>query len=105
MYSGHVPRGVTLMLGWFIYGLIVLLVVIPVNAGITFCTLGTVQCFMYPFIAIFLVVPLLSGITERYPSLAAADLRFRNRIYLKLNEPAPGEAIPSPDSVAGGASF
>jgi cell division septal protein FtsQ len=51
------------------------------------------------------VVPLLSGITERYPSLAAADLRFRNRIYLKLNEPDPGEAIPSPGSVAGGASF
>lgn len=51
------------------------------------------------------VVPLLSGITERYPSLAAADLRFRNRIYLRLSEPAPGEVIPSPDSLPGGASF
>jgi hypothetical protein len=51
------------------------------------------------------VVPLLSGITERYPNLAAADLRFRNRIYLRLSEPAPGEAVPSPDSVPGGASF
>jgi cell division septal protein FtsQ len=51
------------------------------------------------------VVPLLSGITERYPSLEAVDLRFQNRIYLRLKEPAPGEVVSPPVSVEGGASF
>ncbi len=61
MYSGHVPRGITLMLGWFVYGLVLLLVVFPANLVLSFCTLGTVQCLIYPFIALFLLVPILSG--------------------------------------------
>ena len=61
MYSGHVPRGIVMMLGWFIYCLLVLFVVFPTNLVLSFCTLGTVQCFIYPFIAIFILVPLLSG--------------------------------------------
>lgn len=81
MYSGHVPRGISLMLLWFIYGLIVLFVVIPVNAGITLCTFGTVQCFMYPFIAIFIVVPLLSGFWVHNDLDAAVRRRRRRSQY------------------------
>jgi cell division septal protein FtsQ len=36
-------------------------------------------------------VPLLSGIIDRFPSIAALDLRFQNRIYVQLNQPAPAE--------------
>jgi hypothetical protein len=79
MYSGHVPRGISLMLLWFVYGLIVLFVVIPANLVVTFCTLGTVQCFMYPFIAIFIVVPLLSGFWAH--NELEAEVRSRRRRY------------------------
>ncbi|HKP53921.1 MAG TPA: zinc-ribbon domain-containing protein [Chloroflexia bacterium] len=79
MYSGHVPRGISLMLLWFVYGLVVLFVVIPANLVVTFCTLGTVQCFMYPFIAIFIIVPLLSGFWAH--NELEADMRRRTRRY------------------------
>lgn len=51
------------------------------------------------------VAPLLSGITDRFPSLAVVDLRFLNRIYLRLNQPAPVELYTSTAAVRGGASF
>ncbi len=79
MYSGHVPRGISLMLLWFVYGLVILFVVIPANFVVTFCTLGTVQCFMYPFIAIFIIVPVLSGFWA-YNELEA-EVRSRRRRY------------------------
>jgi hypothetical protein len=51
------------------------------------------------------VVPLLTGIMERYPSVSVVDLRFRNRVYLRLNEPTPGELQTSTAFVPGGAPF
>lgn len=51
------------------------------------------------------VLPLLNGITERYPALEVVDLRFRDRVYLRLNEPIPGEIATSTEFVPGGASF
>lgn len=51
------------------------------------------------------VIPLLSGIRERYPSVAVVDLRFRNRVYLRLNELTPGELLTSTAFVPGGAPF
>jgi POTRA domain, FtsQ-type len=51
------------------------------------------------------VVPLLSGITDRFPSVTVVDLRFQNRIYLRLNQPAPVELETSAAVVPGGASF
>lgn len=51
------------------------------------------------------LVPLLSGITDRFPSVAVVDLRFQNRIYLRLNQPAPVELYTSAAVVPGGASF
>ena len=79
MFAGRVPRGIALMLLWFVYGLVILFVVIPANVVVTFCTLGTVQCFMFPFIAIFIVVPLLSGFWA-HNELEAA-VRRKNRRY------------------------
>ncbi len=35
------------------------------------------------------VVPLLAGIRERLPGVEVLDLRFQNRVYVRLNQPAP----------------
>jgi hypothetical protein len=51
------------------------------------------------------VLPLLTGITERYPTLEVVDLRFRDRVYLRLSEWTPGEIATSTEFVPGGASF
>lgn len=37
------------------------------------------------------VVPLLAGIAERLPGMEVLDLRFQNRVYVRLNQPVPGE--------------
>ena len=37
------------------------------------------------------VVPLLAGIAERLPGVEVLDLRFQNRVYVRLNQPVPGE--------------
>lgn len=51
------------------------------------------------------VVPLLSGLIDRFPSLAVVDLRFQNRIFLRLNQPAPVELYTSAAVAPGGVSF
>jgi cell division septal protein FtsQ len=37
------------------------------------------------------VVPLLAGIAERLPRVQVLDLRFQNGVYVRLNQPDPGE--------------
>jgi hypothetical protein len=54
------------------------------------------------------VVPLLGGIAERLPGVEVLDLRFQNRVYVRLNQPVPGETQGSTiafDIVPGGAPF
>jgi lauroyl/myristoyl acyltransferase len=57
------------------------------------------------------VVPLLAGIAARLPGVEVLDLRFQNRVYVRLNEPVLGEIQrPSPTGftgviVPGGAPF
>ena len=77
MYSGHIPRGIVLTLAWILYGVIVLIFVLPASAAITFCTLGTVQCFAYPFYAIYFIMPILSGFWVHND--LDAEVKRRNR--------------------------
>jgi hypothetical protein len=51
------------------------------------------------------VLPLLTGIVERLPEVELIDLRFRNRVFLRVKESVPGENPPSTAIVPGGASF
>jgi len=54
------------------------------------------------------VVPLLAGIAERLPRVQVLDLRFQNRVYVRLNQPDPGETQGSTLAgviVPGGAPF
>ena len=55
------------------------------------------------------LVPLLNGVLDRFPNLSVVDLRFRDRIYLRLIELTPGEMYTkrytSTDFASGGASF
>jgi hypothetical protein len=54
------------------------------------------------------VVPLLAGIAERLPRVEVLDLRFQNRVYVRLNQPDPGETQGSTLAgviVPGGAPF
>jgi hypothetical protein len=57
------------------------------------------------------VVPLLAGIAARLPGVEVLDLRFQNRVYVRLNEPVLGETQrPFPTGftgviVPGGAPF
>jgi hypothetical protein len=51
------------------------------------------------------VVPLLAGIAERLPGVEVLDLRFQNRVYVRLNQPVPGETQGSTVIVPGGAPF
>ena len=54
------------------------------------------------------VVPLLAGIAERLPRVQVLDLRFQNRVYVRLNQPDPGETQGSTFTgviVPGGAPF
>jgi len=54
------------------------------------------------------VVPLLAGIAERLPGVEVLDLRFQNAVYVRLNQPDPGEAQGSSITgviVPGGAPF
>lgn len=51
------------------------------------------------------IVPLLAGVTERLASVAILDLRFQNRVYARLNQPAAGETQASTVIVPGGAPF
>ena len=54
------------------------------------------------------VVPLLAGIAERLPRVQVLDLRFQNRVYVRLNQPDPGETQGSTLTgviVPGGAPF
>ncbi len=52
---------------------------------------------------------LLNGVLDRFPNLSVVDLRFRDRIYLRLIELTPGEMYTkrytSTDFASGGASF
>lgn len=64
MYAGHVPRGITMMIGWFVYGVFLLLIIIStnvVNFIISCLRIGDLNCLTYPFLAIFILVPILSG--------------------------------------------
>ena len=54
------------------------------------------------------VVPLLAGIAERLPGVEVLDLRFQNAVYVRLNQPDPGETQGSTLTgviVPGGAPF
>ena len=51
------------------------------------------------------VVPLLAGIAERLPGVEVLDLRFQNRVYVRLNQPVAGETQGSTVIVPGGAPF
>jgi cell division septal protein FtsQ len=54
------------------------------------------------------VVPLLAGIAERLPRVQVLDLRFQNGVYVRLNQPDPGETQGSTLTgviVPGGAPF
>ena len=54
------------------------------------------------------VVPLLAGIAERLPRVEVLDLRFQNAVYVRLNQPDPGETQGSSITgviVPGGAPF
>ena len=54
------------------------------------------------------VVPLLAGIAERLPRVQVLDLRFQNGVYVRLNQPDPGETQGSTLAgviVPGGAPF
>ena len=51
------------------------------------------------------VVPLLEGIEERLPRMEVLDLRFVNRVYVRLTETLPGETQGSNVPVPGGAPF
>jgi hypothetical protein len=57
------------------------------------------------------IVPLLAGIAERLPGVEVLDLRFENRVYARLREPALGETQGSTlrgvtdEIVPGGAPF
>ncbi len=54
------------------------------------------------------VVPLLAGIAERLPGVEVLDLRFQNRVYVRLNQPVLGETQGSTltgVTVPGGAPF
>jgi hypothetical protein len=64
MYSGHVPRGIVLMLTWFVYSIVFLLVIIFANVASFFTSclgIGNLNCLIYPFLAVFIIVPILSG--------------------------------------------
>ena len=48
------------------------------------------------------VVPLLAGIAARLPGVEVLDLRFQNRVYVRLNQPVLGETQrPSPTDLTG----
>jgi len=51
------------------------------------------------------VVPLLAGIAERLPGVEVLDLRFQNRVYVRLNQPAPPVVGVTGVIVPGGAPF
>ncbi|HJS74208.1 MAG TPA: FtsQ-type POTRA domain-containing protein [Vicinamibacteria bacterium] len=51
------------------------------------------------------VVPLLEGIEERLPRMEVLDLRFVNRVYVRLTETLRGETQGSNVPVPGGAPF
>jgi cell division protein FtsQ len=51
------------------------------------------------------VAPLLAGIEERLPRMEVLDLRFQNRVYVRLTETLPGETSGSTVPVPGGAPF
>ncbi|HEY7820746.1 MAG TPA: FtsQ-type POTRA domain-containing protein [Vicinamibacteria bacterium] len=51
------------------------------------------------------VAPLLAGLGERLPGMEVLDLRFQNRVYVRLTETPPGETEGSTVAVAGGAPF
>jgi cell division septal protein FtsQ len=54
------------------------------------------------------VVPLLAGIAERLEGVELLDLRFQNGVYVRLNQPDPGETQGSTLTgviVPGGAPF
>ena len=54
------------------------------------------------------LLPLVDSVLDRFPNLSVVDLRFRDRIYLRLIEPNPGETYAkrytSTDFAIGGAS-
>lgn len=55
------------------------------------------------------ILPLLSGVLDRFPNLSVVDLRFHDRIYLRLIETTPDESYTkrytSAEFASGGASF
>jgi hypothetical protein len=51
------------------------------------------------------VAPLLAGLGERLPGMEVLDLRFQNRVYVRLTETPPGETQGATVAVAGGAPF
>jgi cell division protein FtsQ len=51
------------------------------------------------------MAPLLAGIEERLPRMEVLDLRFQNRVYVRLTETPPGETPGSTVPLAGGAPF
>jgi len=51
------------------------------------------------------VAPLLEGIGKRLPAMEVLDLRFQNRVYVRLTETLPGTTQGSTVPVPGGAPF
>jgi cell division protein FtsQ len=51
------------------------------------------------------VAPLLAGLGERLPGMEVLDLRFQNRVYVRLTQTPSGETQGSTVAIAGGAPF